>query len=110
VGRWLTKDPIGFAGGDTNLYRYASNDPVNFVDMSGTVVIPALLANALAGAVSSVITGPKPNIRVTRGNSVKIRLNLERRETILLYNSRDYSEWSPYQNAIEKTFEPFFAL
>jgi hypothetical protein len=53
---------------------------------------------------------PKPNIRVTRGNSVKIRLNLERRETILLYNSRDYSEWSPYQNAIEKTFEPFFAL
>jgi uncharacterized protein RhaS with RHS repeats len=35
VGRWLTKDPIGFAGGDTNLYRYASNDPVNFVDMSG---------------------------------------------------------------------------
>jgi hypothetical protein len=35
VGRWLTKDPIGFAGGDTNLYRYAYNDPVNFVDMSG---------------------------------------------------------------------------
>lgn len=25
VGRWTTKDPIGFAGGDTNLYGYVAN-------------------------------------------------------------------------------------
>ncbi len=35
VGRWLAKDPIGFAGGDTNLYGYVVNDPVNFVDPAG---------------------------------------------------------------------------
>jgi hypothetical protein len=35
VGRWTAKDPIGFAGGDTDLYGYVLNDPVNWVDPSG---------------------------------------------------------------------------
>ncbi|AHI05240.1 hypothetical protein BDW_03660 [Bdellovibrio bacteriovorus W] len=35
VGRWLSKDPILFNGGDTNLYGYVANDPVNWVDPVG---------------------------------------------------------------------------
>ena len=35
VGRWTAKDPILFAGGDTNLYGYVLNDPVNLTDPSG---------------------------------------------------------------------------
>ncbi len=35
VGRWLTKDPILFAGGDTNLYGYVLQDPINWIDPSG---------------------------------------------------------------------------
>lgn len=35
TGRWTAKDPIGFAGGDANLYGYVSNDPVNFLDIFG---------------------------------------------------------------------------
>ena len=35
TGRWTTKDPIGFAGGDGNLYAYVDNDPVNNVDLEG---------------------------------------------------------------------------
>ena len=35
VGRWLSEDPIGFEGGDANLYRYVANDPGNGVDPSG---------------------------------------------------------------------------
>jgi len=34
-GRWTAKDPILFGGGDTNLYGYVLNDPVNMVDPSG---------------------------------------------------------------------------
>lgn len=36
TGRFITKDPIGFAGGDTNLYGYVANDPINFIDPRGT--------------------------------------------------------------------------
>jgi len=35
TGRWTAKDPIGFLGGDANLYGYVSNDPVNWIDPSG---------------------------------------------------------------------------
>jgi uncharacterized protein RhaS with RHS repeats len=35
TGRWITKDPIDFDGGDSNLYGYVLNDPVNFIDPYG---------------------------------------------------------------------------
>jgi len=35
LGRWTARDPILFAGGDTNLYGYVMNDPINFKDSSG---------------------------------------------------------------------------
>ena len=35
IGRWLSKDPIRFKGGDTNLYGYTFQDPVNLKDPSG---------------------------------------------------------------------------
>ncbi len=35
AGKWTAKDPIGFAGGDGNLYGYVSNDAINFVDQIG---------------------------------------------------------------------------
>jgi len=35
VGRWTSKDPIGFRGGDENLYGYVLDDPVNKTDAEG---------------------------------------------------------------------------
>ena len=37
TARWNTKDPIGFNGGDWNLYRYVANNPISGVDPSGLV-------------------------------------------------------------------------
>ena len=35
IGRWTAKDPILFDGGDSNLYGYVLQDPVNLIDRSG---------------------------------------------------------------------------
>lgn len=35
VGRFISEDPIGFEGGDTNLCAYVGNQPVNRIDPSG---------------------------------------------------------------------------
>ena len=43
TGRWMSKDPIGFNGGDTNLYGYVLQDPVNFVDPNGKIGIPLVI-------------------------------------------------------------------
>lgn len=43
IGRWTSKDPIGFGGGSSNLYLYVGGDPVNLTDPTGEwfwVVIP----------------------------------------------------------------------
>ncbi len=39
IGRWMTKDPILFNGGDTNLYGYVLQDPVNLVDPRGEAAV-----------------------------------------------------------------------
>jgi RHS repeat-associated protein len=36
VARWISKDPIRFAGAQANLYVYVNNDPVNQADPRGT--------------------------------------------------------------------------
>ena len=46
TGRFLSEDPIGFGGLDANLYRYVGNNPVNFVDPNGEVILnpPTIIA------------------------------------------------------------------
>jgi RHS repeat-associated protein len=48
TGRWTAKDPIGFAGGDADLYGYVLNNPVNFVDPTGEIWIQ--VAGGVIGA------------------------------------------------------------
>jgi RHS repeat-associated protein len=40
TGRWTTQDPLGFAAGDANLYRYVGNTPTLLVDPSGNIWYP----------------------------------------------------------------------
>lgn len=35
TGRWTSKDPIMFGGGDSNLYGYTLNNPISFTDPNG---------------------------------------------------------------------------
>ncbi|HMV50386.1 MAG TPA: RHS repeat-associated core domain-containing protein, partial [Blastocatellia bacterium] len=51
TGRWTAKDPLLFLAVDTNLYGYASNDPVNLRDATGLFGIVDLVkgVNDVAG-------------------------------------------------------------
>ncbi|MDQ7084626.1 MAG: RHS repeat-associated core domain-containing protein [Sulfurovum sp.] len=46
TGKWTAKDPIGFDGGDSNLYGYVLGGPVNFVDPNGLEVFPHMDPNS----------------------------------------------------------------
>ncbi len=35
IGRFITPDPLGFAGGDVDVYGYCLDDPINFHDRTG---------------------------------------------------------------------------
>lgn len=56
TGRWTAKDPIGFGGGDSNLYGYVVGDPVNWVDPNGlnAVTLGAKAASLAAKVTSSL--------------------------------------------------------
>jgi RHS repeat-associated protein len=54
AGRWTSKDPIRFAGGDSNIYGYVFSDPVNFIDPSGE--ISQSLVNFSAGFGDGIIS------------------------------------------------------
>jgi RHS repeat-associated protein len=58
TGRWTAKDPIGFAGGDTNLYGYVFADPVNLVDPSGRTPWDLLDAAFFAMSLADFLCNP----------------------------------------------------
>jgi RHS repeat-associated protein len=49
LGRFLSEDPIGSATGDTNLFRYCGNDPVNCTDPSGLWQVTIFAGHGFGG-------------------------------------------------------------
>jgi RHS repeat-associated protein len=56
TGRWTAKDPILFDGGDSNLYVYCLNDPLNQIDPDGLLPISP-------SDVPSIPTSPKDLVK-----------------------------------------------
>jgi RHS repeat-associated protein len=68
VARWTAKDPLRFGGGQSNLYSYVGNDPVNLIDPRGRDnpggVISVIDAGQLLGRGSIAVP---PGIGVVGG-------------------------------------------
>ena len=60
TGRFLNQDPIGFAAGDANLYRYVFNNPVNLTDPDGEI--------AISGTIIAIGTGIRIGVSACRAN------------------------------------------
>jgi len=56
TGRWISRDPILFAGGDPNLYRYVVDDPVNGFDRLGLQGGWGGIANTLTNGNAQTMT------------------------------------------------------
>ncbi len=55
TGRWTAKDPILFAGGDTDLYGYCLNDPVNIIDPNGLEFWSAFRQGLVDGVTGAAV-------------------------------------------------------
>jgi RHS repeat-associated protein len=64
TGRWTAKDPIGFEGGDTNLYGYVGGDPVNRIDPVGLDWLEDL-NDSVGGLADGLTTIPFTDISLT---------------------------------------------
>ena len=71
VGRFLEEDPIRFAGGDANLYRYVGNSPMNYVDPTGCISKAAEdLQKALPGILEPLKKAAKGTGKNERGGLI----------------------------------------
>lgn len=92
VGRWTSKDPVLFSGGDPNLYGYVVNDPLNLIDKNGKVSTSDFVAGGIGcvviGGAASFFSGPLGVIVSCAGGATsalgfnQIRKTLNRAEKI----------------------------
>jgi RHS repeat-associated protein len=72
TGRWTTKDPIKFLGGQLNLYIYVHNDPIQYVDPlglsrnGGLINYPILPGGGGRGGASNIWRTKPVNLPSTR--------------------------------------------
>ncbi len=81
-GRFTTPDPLGFLGGDPNLYRYVLGSPLNFTDPDGELIalLIALGAAAIVGS-KAINAGSRERLRLAEQDALTTSIkNLERRE------------------------------
>ena len=61
IGRWMSEDPIGFAGGDYNLNRFVGNGPANWTDPNGLQRLAPLIAPSNGKSANDLIRSRTPS-------------------------------------------------
>jgi len=66
LARWLSRDPFGEAGG-INLYEYAANGPISFIDILGLCACYAIGVKMPDGSTYMPLTNAKPALAKLAG-------------------------------------------
>ena len=53
LGRFISRGPLGFTGGDTNLYSFVANDPINLTDQRGMKVFTVSASGEIRGSLAT---------------------------------------------------------
>ncbi|WP_320172319.1 RHS repeat-associated core domain-containing protein [Maridesulfovibrio sp.] len=67
TGRFISPDPLGYAGGDVDLYGYCLDDPINFVDPFGLWGGFSASRGGVDGGLSDIGTGASPHNSLSQG-------------------------------------------
>ena len=87
TGRWLSTDPIGFEGNDTNLYRYVGNNVTFYLDSFG-LLTPVTKCMSLLGPYRTIMLEVIKKIPQIRAKGIDIDLEI-------LYKSNIYNQNYP---------------
>lgn len=98
LARWISQDPIGFAGGDANLYRYVGNSPTNYTDPSGLHWGPHIVVGPIRKLV------PKDALDVFNSLDARITNDAYRQHNFGTFNEITHKQ---YNFAVIKEFEDF---
>jgi RHS repeat-associated protein len=101
TGRFLTRDPIGYAGG-INVYSYVGNNPTNYADPNGldaealAPYVPVLIPFVPSIAAAAAAAAPYAGAAVAYG--------------ALVYGAWRFGEWTADQpwNPFTHPADPFF--
>jgi RHS repeat-associated protein len=66
-GRFISEDPIGFKGQDTNLYRYVGNATLKYNDPYGTLWYLPLIGGIVSGGISYIGGGSPSEVGIAIG-------------------------------------------
>jgi RHS repeat-associated protein len=72
AGRFISRDPIGFEGGQVNLYAYVANNPVGMRDPSGLII----QVEGPLYAISQELLKKQIQVMLELMNSIKARMQL----------------------------------
>ena len=112
AGRFITKDPLGFDGGDVNLYAYVGNNPVNYTDPLGLSapccdgywqgVDAKIIFNAICycrwlciSPYGSIWSGDPSNLPTTRGIIINGSKNPKSGDACMCKDPRGYGRIVP---------------
>lgn len=115
--RFIQKDSIGLAAGDTNLNRYVGNSPVNLIDPLGlilkqffkngrdahkdeAVTVDEFIASIKGQSLQNVVTQANPSIPESKGSGPLVRYVIDPANPANIIDMRHFMVIGQYGEAV----------